>query len=61
VPQERGQVVEGDDHPDVVDRTVRDRTDRHVGKGPAAEQPDVAGGRRGDGVVESQCHGVHEP
>ena len=32
VPQERGQLVEGDDHADVVDRAVGDRADRHVGK-----------------------------
>jgi hypothetical protein len=32
VPQERGQVVEGDDHADVVDRAVGDRTGRQVGK-----------------------------
>ena len=61
VPQERAQVIEGDDHPDVVNGAVRNRPDRYVGQRPAAKQPNVAGGRRGDGVVESQGHAVHEP
>jgi hypothetical protein len=52
VPEQRGQVVDRDDHPDVVDRAVGDRADRAVGERAAAEQPDVAGRGRGDRVVE---------
>ena len=43
VPQQRRQVVEGDDHGDVVDRGVGGDADRPVGDRPPAEQPDVAG------------------
>ena len=55
VPQQRRQVVERDDHPDVVDRRVGDGLDRAVGERAAAEQPQVAGRRHGDRVVEGQA------
>jgi hypothetical protein len=54
VPEQRRQVVQRDHHPDVVDRAVRDGLDRAVGQRAPAEQPDVAGPRRGDGLVERQ-------
>ncbi len=47
-------VVERDDHPDVVDRRVRDGLDRAVGQRAAAEEPDVARGRGGEGVCEGE-------
>jgi hypothetical protein len=55
MPQQRRQVVDRDDHADVVDRAVRHRADRPVGDGSPAKQPDVARSGRGDGVV--QRHG----
>ena len=63
VPQQRRQVVDRDDHADVVDGAVRHGPDRDVGERAAAEQPDVAGRRGGDGVVERQgpraVHGAY--
>jgi hypothetical protein len=57
VPQQRREVVERDDHPDVVDRAVGDGLDRAVGERAAAEQPDVAGGGGRDGLGERKRHG----
>ena len=55
----RGQIVDGDDHADVVDRAVRDRLDGAVGQRPAAEEPDVPGRGGGEGFVEGQGRVVH--
>jgi hypothetical protein len=57
VPEQRREIVERDDHADVVDRAVRDRLDRAVGEGAAAEQPDVAGRGGRDGLRERDRHG----
>jgi hypothetical protein len=51
VPQQRRQIVERDDHADVVDRRVGDGADGDVGDRRAAEQPHVAGRRDGDRLV----------
>jgi hypothetical protein len=59
VPQQRRQIVERDDHPHVVDRAVGQRADRQVGGRPTAEEPDVAGRRGGDGLVERQDARAH--
>jgi hypothetical protein len=61
VPQQRRQVVERDDHPDVVDRAVGHRLDRAVGERAAAEQPHVPRRRAGDRLVEGQDRLRHDP
>jgi hypothetical protein len=61
VPEQRREVVEGDDHPDVVDRAVGHGLDRAVGERPAAEQPDVARGCRRDGILDGEGGPGHGP
>jgi hypothetical protein len=56
VPEQRRQVVQGDHHPDVVDRAVGDRLDRAVGERAPAEEPDVAGRGLRHGRLEGQDH-----
>ena len=46
---------------DVIHRAVRERTDRDIGDRAAAEEPDVAGRRVGDGLVEIENRVGHEP
>ena len=45
VPDQWGQILQCDGHPDMVDRTVGHGLDRAVRTGVATEQPDVAGAR----------------
>jgi hypothetical protein len=59
VPEQRRQVVDRHHHPDVVDRAVRERLDRAVGDRAPPEQPDVAGRRGRDGVVEGESRPGH--
>ena len=59
VPQQRRQVVERDDHADVVDGRVGDRADGEVGEGDAAEDPHVAGRRDADGLVQGHLRAGH--
>jgi hypothetical protein len=59
VPQQRRQIVERDDHADVVDGRVGDRADGEVGDRRAAEQPHVAGRRDGDRLVQGHLGAGH--
>ena len=52
VPEQWRQVVEGDHHPDVVHRAVRERPNRPVGGRLAPEQPDIAGAGDAGRLVE---------
>ena len=61
VPEQRREVVERDHHADMVDRAVGDRLDRAVGERAAAEQPDVAGRGRRDGLGERERALMHGP
>jgi hypothetical protein len=54
VPQQRRQVVDRDDHADMVDRAVGHGLDGAVGDRAPAKEPHVAGLRRGDGLVERE-------
>ena len=60
VPQQRRQVIDRDRHADMVDRAVGCGPDRQVGERLAAKQPDVAGRRGLDRVLErdrgAACH-----
>jgi hypothetical protein len=61
MPQQRGEIVQRDDHADVVDRAVGERADRAIRQRASAEQPDVARRRGGDGVVEVERGAGHRP
>jgi hypothetical protein len=62
VPEQGREVVEHDRHADVVHGAVGHRLDGAVGQRPAAEQPQVAGGRDGDRIVaRERRRGAHGP
>lgn len=52
VPDQRRQVIDGDGHPDVVDRAVGHRLDGAVEAGVTPEQPEVAGAGLFQGPVQ---------
>jgi hypothetical protein len=61
VRQERWQVIEHYDHPDVEDRAGGDSADRQVGERRATEQPDIAGRRGRDCFRQRLSSLVHPP
>ena len=59
MPHQRGQVLDGDCHADVVDRAVGRDLDRPVGHLVAAKQPHVTGARQIHGLIEANARGGH--
>jgi hypothetical protein len=59
VPQQRRQVVDRQDHADVIHRAVRRRTDRPIGQLASGEQPDVTAASDRRRLVEADPGRVH--
>ena len=52
MPQQRREIIECDDHPDVIDRAVGEGTDRTIGRRLPSKEPDVAGAGDAGRLVE---------